>query len=221
MPEPDSPNDEVFYEPVAWHFPRGLSVKGDVDFLGALLGNGQSLVNKAVPTSGEKFLSTAAFTSTVSLTATPGVLYLTPIILPAIVIASIECEIVTTPASAGGLLRMCMALPESYERPFPKTVVADCGTVSAETTGQKLFDVTPDYNFAGGLLWVGVVSQGTPTTGPTIRTVGNTTIALPVPTATGLGNNLPSKTGITGAVPAELSGFTMTSFSAAVAVRAA
>src|SRR5688572_4961180 len=32
MSEPDTANDEVFYEAITWHFPRGLNIQGNVMF---------------------------------------------------------------------------------------------------------------------------------------------------------------------------------------------
>lgn len=203
MSEPDSPNDTVFYEPKTLHYPHGLSIKGDVDFLGKLSANGAQLVNKAVPASGEKFVTKIGFGSTTSYTALPNILYFTAMILPEIKIASIDCS-ATVAASTGGLLRMGLYLPDSVERPYPKTLVEDCGTLSAESTGVKNFDVTPDYDFPGGLLWVATVQQGSPTTGPTLRTTGNSTIDLPLPAATDLANSCPGLSGVTGALPAEV-----------------
>lgn len=102
-------------------------------------------------------------------------LYLSPFVLQRRRLPAAIGVYVNTVGSAGALLRFGIFADSDGT---PTTLVEDCGTVTAETTGMR--SKTPTKVLDPGLYWLGVVSQGAPATAPVLRSVssGNLMVGL-------------------------------------------
>jgi hypothetical protein len=130
----------------------------------------------------------------------------------------IAVEVVTTPGSAGALIRL-----DVYDHAggSPKDLIVDAGTVDATTTGVKTINDLA-INLAPGWYFLAAVVEGAPTTLPVMRAIPPSSV---VPGAPVLSTSLAhgagwQQTGVTGALPLSASGVTATDTTIAVALRA-
>jgi hypothetical protein len=130
---------------------------------------------------------------------TLNVLYLTPVYAVGN-FDRLACEVVTTPASAGGVARLGLYNAGLDGR--PTTLVVDAGTVDITTTGIKEAVVSLSLN---SIYYVGVVMQ---VAAATMRSSGLTTgLRFPITSAvSAVAGNGFTQASVSGALPSSFSG---------------
>lgn len=108
---------------------------------------------------------------------------------------------VTTLAGAGSLVRLGLYDVKPTEM-VPGALLVDCGTADATTLGVKQITLATPFVWGGGVLWVSVTSQGTPTPHPVVRSLTSSVYAMSVAPPSVLTNRWLTQSGITGALPA-------------------
>lgn len=88
---------------------------------------------------------------------------------PAAEIDQLLCEVVTTPGSAGAVIRM--GVYDDDGTGYPGDLLVDGGTVAAESTGVKSVTLGSVLALPSPLVWLVGVVQGEAATRPTVRTI--------------------------------------------------
>lgn len=106
--------------------------------------------------------------ATVTTTVYPdGSMRLYPFIVPTdMTVDTIGCEVVTTPGSAGSVVRL--GIYDDVDG-VPTNLILDAGTVDTTTTGVKTISIS--QALSAGVVWCCAVPQGTPGTDPTLRII--------------------------------------------------
>jgi hypothetical protein len=96
-----------------------------------------------------------------------GSMRLYPFIVPVdMTVNTIACEVVTTPGSAGSVVRL--GIYDDVDG-VPTNLILDAGTVATQTTGVKSIAIS--QALSAGIVWCCAVPQGTPGTNPTLRII--------------------------------------------------
>lgn len=171
-----------------------------------------------------------ALGSTINSTPTEGTEFGTPVRLRPGFLDAIACEVVTTPGSAGAVVRLGIRKPTRTDGrtnfPGVASLVLDAGTVSAESTGAKIITISPPLQIAEpGVYFLTATVQGGASTRPTMRhrSTNFSALAQAGTSSPDLGNSatvvVGLNTSVTGALPADSSAAAQSANGPAVAVR--
>lgn len=163
MSEPDSVNDTVFYEPKTLHYSQGLNIKGSVSLNDFQL-EGNTIT---VPKAGWYYSTPGAYATLASASSTNGRAIISYFDNDEEwVCDQIASGVVTTPGSAGALLRSALWVDDGSLL-LPGALLMDGGAINAETTGVKA-SAGVEVIIPKGRIWYTTIIQGAPATRPTI-----------------------------------------------------
>lgn len=152
-------------------------------------------------------------TSTLAMTGFDGIAFMTPIILPRMVIVGFRLNVTSGGSAGTALLRAGLLNVASPARWTPGRTVIDAGTQAADAVAALVWTVAPTV-WPGGPCFLCAIPQGGPAVGPTIRTVTDCEFYVPTPLGAALDSTFrfPDKTGIPGAMPSDMSPNSLTTF---------
>src|SRR5688500_13146568 len=193
MPEPDSPNDLVYYERMMLHYPQGLDMEGPI------FANKMPVGEPPLLVPGQWFPLNNVAGSLTSASWADGSVPWGTIYLPEdMAIVETAFEVVTTIGSAGAVNRVVFYKDDGSGR-APGELIHAGTQVSVETIGIKTQAAV--VTLPKGLLWFSVVPQGGATTRATIRASIDQHRRMSIPSA-GRMLSIPLSSGMTGAPPA-------------------
>lgn len=198
MPEPDSPNDEVFYGEKSWHFPNGLNIHGRL-----------SVADDIPEMIAGEYLPLSSSTYSTLLLISNRLYYLPFDISNDQPFDRLSYE-VTVVGTAGSVLRGGLYADNGTGRRPGNLIVEE--TLVGTSLGFKEFTIDLD---TPGRYWAAIVGQGAPATQPTLRTVVMSSVRIPLPAGPNANiNSFIVKDGISGALPPVADGASVASTSA-------
>lgn len=130
-----------------------------------------------------------------------GILSLAPLAFPrAVSVVELALE-VTVAGGAGAIVRPCLYSDDGTG--FPGSLLVDSGGLGATTAGVKTYTLPSPLALPAGVYWMGSVTQGGASPGPTVRANAGFSTIVGYLTAADAANSNPSysATGIAGAPP--------------------